>query len=236
MFSGISYISALLVAFFVFYNAIGSTITNPKCIKWARKNNIKIAYCIRKVSGRSFNDINEALYNKLSKAPLYLIIAGMLLTVISKGSIVALAIFSMGAILFPLLLTGLTSFKRLLNGIKETTKTILFYILYAAIILVFFWGIGDKKLLNDFIVLLHPPKVSWTLILIGVVVIITVNLVGWFILRLLTKVVMYISIRFAKLCYVLNNTSPLKPFYLMFQIGSVLITEVVVKMVKHFWQ
>lgn len=231
-----SYISALLVASFLFYNAIGTTITNTKCKKWARKKNIKIAFCIRKISRKSFNDINEALYNKLSKVPLYLIITGMVLTIISKGNIVALVILFLGAILFPLLLTGLTSFKRFSNSIKAITKQILLYTLFITIIFVFLWCTGDKKLFNDLIEKLRPPKeFSLLLILIFIIVIVAINLVGWLILRLLTKAVMYITIRFARLCYTLNSANPLKPFSLMFQIGSVLMTEVVVKMVKYFW-
>jgi hypothetical protein len=99
------------------------------------------------------------------------------------------------------------------------------------IVLLLLWSNGDKKLLNDFVALLHLPKGLPLLLLVFVVV----NLIAWLILRLLTKAIMYIAIRFAKLCYILNNTSPLKPFYLMFQIGFIIITEIAVKIVKHFW-
>lgn len=220
------YISAILVAFFLFYNGIGTTITNPRLVKWARRKNIKIAYSIRRASRKKFSDINETLYRKIQRVTRILFVAGFVLLVLLRGNIISLIILAI-ALFFALIKIGLTSFNRVKDGVKENMRFLLTLVIGVGVV----YLVGDKKVLDELKSAFPFPSQWYLLVLIFA----AVNLLAWFVLRCLIKGFTMLSIRFAKLCYTLNSTNPLKPFSLIFQIASVVFSEVLTKVVEHFW-
>ena len=250
MFS-LHYITFLIILFFLFYNAIGKnkTITHRWFVRKQRYFDVKTARWLLKIKRLSFRDINEVSFKKLEYIPILLVVIGFLLLIIFPKNTSVVNLLVIGVIIIPFILIGLTSSKRLLQIIKKNIKTTLSFILmtFAAVILLLLSG--EKELLKTIIEELSKPinmiylefinsdpnldffsplGLLFTILLsLGLLYFLT-----WVVLRIVTKLVLWLLVGFGKLCHTLNNNSPLKPFYLLIQIGSVIFSEVILKLIN----
>ena len=242
-------VAGLLLIFFILFNAINPTgnITNEWCLNKKHILDNKVVSWILWLKNKKFSEINEIAYHKIRYSPFILLLIAYLVILLSKGSKSALIFVIAVIYIIPFLLLGFLSFNRLLKNIKEWIKTTAFYIALAVLVFAFFWLVADKhtfnllfaefqkptRELNQNIRSLHITGIegysTYVIVLAALVIYAIISLILWAIYRLCAKLMMVLFIAIAKFCYLLNNNSPLKAFYLLFQICSVLVTEMIAK-------
>jgi hypothetical protein len=68
----------------------------------------------------------------------------------------------------------------------------------------------------------------WELTGILFLILAIVTIVAYLIIRPITKFTLWLIVSFAKFCFFLNYKSPLRPFYLIVQVITIIITEFVI--------
>jgi len=247
MFS-LHYFTFLIILFFLFYNAIGKnkTITHKWFIKAQRCIDVRIARWLLRIKRLNFNEINEASYKKLQYKPLLLVGIGFILGLFFPENKITLFVFQLSIIILPLIIIGLISSKRLVQTVKENLKATLFYGLMIVAVIILLLLSGEKgslksiiielsKFVNEFYNFVETTGLNlssfspWMFLFVFLFIIVFINLLVWIALRIITKLLLWLFVGFGKLCHSLNNNSPLKPFYLLFQVGSVIFSEVILK-------
>lgn len=245
------YITFLIILFFLFYNAIGEnkTITHEWFVGKQKWLDEKTAQWLLRIKGRNFSRINEDSYKKLKNIPLLLLIVAFIFLIIFPKNTAIARMFSLSMIVLLLILVGLTSFKRILQTIKENIRTTTIIILLAIATIILLLISGEKELLKAIlvelskfvnIIYLEFEKLGlnldfftpWGFLFTFLLFIGVINLLGWFVLRILIALPLWLIIAFGKLCYSLNNNRPLKPFYFLIQVGSVIFSEIILKAIN----
>jgi hypothetical protein len=241
-------ISVIIILFFLLYNSIGKngTITYKGLVDFKRRLDLKIVRWILSLKRSSFSKIDEALYRKLYYAPFFLFILAGVIASLFEPSKTMFYFVAVIILLTCVSIFGFLSSKRLFKSIRKFLKNALFFLGLAALVIIIALIDGERQLLMELYralikapsdilyVSLHginsEPEYPTELVLVaGISLFLGISLAMWIYNRLITKTTVIAFIAFAKFCFTLNNKSPLRPFYLIFQVSSIVLTEFILK-------
>lgn len=240
-------ITVIFIAFFMLYSAVGkeNTVNNKKIVNLKRKIDVQIARWILSMKRKSFHEINELSYATLKKWK-YVLMILCFIPLMVRPCWTTINIFNVCFLIIIFISLGLVSFSRLANVIKikfiENLKFIILIITFIAII-----SMTDRTNFNLLVKSMNQSvdrfysQVSqlhvfqtetispWGLTGLSFGFLLIAALFAYIIIRPLTKGTLWIMVSFAKFCFWLNYKSPLKPFYLIGQVLTVVLSELLTK-------
>ncbi len=237
MFS-ISYITVIIVFFFLFYNAIGEngSLTHSRLLNFRKWIDYKILIWIRRLKNTPFSNIDSHLHRKLYYAPFIILVLVGILTHAFKPSIILANWVSFLILLIGVFLFGFVSAKRVFQSTKKTlTKAfpMLLFALAFGVMILFEFGIDgivkgyhlflSEAMREEGITGVSTSEFSY-LLLRGIISFVLASFFLWAFYRFLTKYSIIIFIAFARFCYDLNNKKPLRSFHFIFQAVTVFIS------------
>lgn len=233
-------ITVSLAVFFYLYHGIGSKITNKYLLQKKRTFNL---WTFKKVRHFAFSRTRQLMeeYYSLSKWLLRLAVISFI-TIRLMGGIPVISPFLFLAAV--LLLIAFTSPKQLkldyINALKFHGQGLLSSVLGVILIWLVDWYEGSD-FLNQIVNALfepinqiqqqrgYPVWFFWTIIGIGLIAILLIQLFSWAVLTLSMKAVIFTLKQLAKFCFWLNFRRPHEPAYLIFQITSLIVSFAIEK-------